>query len=110
MHPYRKLYFIWFFDDDEGYGIEVLGERQKTNTSPATEECSKFYTVVNWTFGLGTKARDLRRTWGDFTANLVAENQGIMPPEIEKIVLHFNVQEQVLEGDLDKIEKRLKML
>ncbi|AHF08657.1 hypothetical protein [Desulfitobacterium metallireducens] len=108
MEPYRKLYFIWYFDDDKGYGIEVFGERLNTSTRSETNDHSKFKTLVNWSFGHGTWARNLRRSWGDFAANRVAQNQGSLPLEIENIVLRFNVEEQVLEGDIKKIENMLK--
>lgn len=100
--PYRKLYFIWYFDDEEGYGIEVFGEKPN-------QDLPRFFTVVHWTFGHGTWARDLRRKWGDFAADWVAASHGIMPPEMEHLVLHYNVQTQVLEGDVAKIESWLHL-
>ncbi|MEA4902188.1 hypothetical protein [Desulfitobacterium sp.] len=110
---YRKLYFIWYFDDEKGYGIEVFGEKPQGNDLSGSDlsgndEHSKLYSIVNWTFGHGTWARDLRRSWGDFAANKVAENQGTMPPEIKEIVLDFNIEKQIIEGNLETVEGMLK--
>lgn len=107
MERFQKLYFLWYFDDDEGYGIEVYGQKPATDTLSASESKSLFCSVVNWSFGHGTWARDLRRIWGDYVANTVAENGGILPTEIGKIALRFNVEKQVLEGDLERITELL---
>lgn len=107
MKHFQKLYFLWYFDDDEGYGIEIYGQKRATDTSVTTEVKSLFCSVVNWSFGHGTWARDLRRAWGDYAANSVAENMGILPTQIGKIALRFNVKNQALEGDLERITNLL---
>lgn len=107
MEIFQKLYFLWYFDDDEGYGIEIYGQKRATDTATATEPTSLFCSIVNWSFGHGTWARDLRRMWGDYAANSVAENKGILPPKIGKVALRFNVENQVLEGDLERITELL---
>lgn len=107
MERFQKLYFLWYFDDDEGYGIEIYGQKRTTDISSITEPTSLFCSVVNWSFGHGTWARDLRRMWGDYAANTVADNGGILSTEIGKIALRFNVEEQALEGDLERITELL---
>lgn len=107
MERFQKLYFLWYFDDDEGYGIEIYGQKQATDTSSATEPTSLFCSVANWSFGHGTWARDIRRQWGDYVANTVVDNGRILPTAIGKIALRFNIENQALEGDLERITELL---
>lgn len=106
IQQYRKFYFVWYFDNDEGYGIEVFGERIAEEVVPSKAKGSLFSSVVNWSFGHGTEARDLRRAWGEYAANETQENDGVIPPEIVSLRLRF-VPDSKAKGDLDRINKLL---
>lgn len=106
IQHYRKLYFVWYYDDDEGYGIEVFGERIAEEAVPSEAKGSLFSSVVNWSFGHGTEARDLRRSWGEYVANEAQKNGGVIPPEIVFLRLRYDPDSKA-KGDLDKINKLL---
>lgn len=92
---YGKLYFLWYFDDDEGFGIEIMAEK------PGRDN---FICLVNWSFGFGTAARDLRRAWGDYVAGVSQQNNGIVPPSILELKMR-NGQNQ---KNIEKIKALLK--
>ena len=104
---YKKLYFVWYFDDDEGYGIEVFGERVVEEDITNEGDGSLFCRVVNWSFGKGTEARDLRKSWGDYVAYEATENGGTIPSYIICLRLRYNTEENQLKGDLAKINELL---
>ncbi|WP_434509704.1 hypothetical protein [Desulfitobacterium sp. AusDCA] len=104
---YKKLYFVWYFDDDEGYGIDVLGEKVLEEGIPNEENGSLFCSVVNWSFGKGTEARDLRRSWGEYVADMTKENGSTIPPDLVCLRLRFSPEDNQLKGDLQEIKKLL---
>lgn len=103
---YEKLYFIWYFDDNEGYGIEVMGQlaEEELRTNPNQ---SRFASVVNWSFGQGTEARDLRRAWGEYVADRAERNQGLIPPDFMNLSLRFNPECGVCQGQLSDMKRIL---
>lgn len=107
MQDYRKLYFVWYFDDEEGYGIEVFGERIAEADVPIGTKNSLFVSVVNWSFGHGTEARDLRRAWGAYAANETKKNSGVMPLEIRSLQLRFDLERKQIIGEPEKMQDLL---
>jgi len=107
MQDYRKLYFVWYFDDDEGYGIEVFGERIAEVDVPIGTKNSLLVTVANWSFGHGTEARDLRRAWGEYAANETKKNSGVMPLEIRSLRLRCDPESKRLLGEPERMKELL---
>ncbi|MDA8442358.1 MAG: hypothetical protein M0Z55_08275 [Peptococcaceae bacterium] len=100
-NSYKKLYFLWYFDDDLGFGLDVMAEQADN-----TVNNGKFVSLVNWSFGFGTEARDLRRAWGDHVASISEENGGKLPPELLSLRLVYTPGTG-LQGDWDKVKQLL---
>lgn len=58
------VYVLWYSNDEEGYGIEVVGEEGKGGD---------LVTMEDWSFGHGEEAHDLSADWGDYMIKIIHE-------------------------------------
>lgn len=105
---YRKLYFVWYFDDDEGYGIEVMAELRETALGQSGAG-SRFVSVANWSFGHGTEARDLRRAWGEYVADAAQKTGGMLPAALTCLILRYDFASGKCQGDIAKMKDMLSL-
>ncbi|KLU61291.1 hypothetical protein CEB3_c22310 [Peptococcaceae bacterium CEB3] len=105
---YRKLYFVWYFDDDEGYGIEVMAETGEEAIREGGVG-SRFVSVANWSYGHGTEARDFRRAWGEYVADEAQKNGGRLPSALSCLLLRYDPSSGQCQGDIAKMKHRLSL-
>lgn len=94
-----NIYVLWYSDDDEGYGVELIGEDGIGGDTTG---------IRDWSFGHDREACDLSSDWFDYVVDELREKG----PELSKeIDLYCVYQPDELEEhleDLDKIKELLK--
>lgn len=75
-----SVYVLWSVDDEEGYGVEVLGEE-----GPGGD----LVTMGDWTFGYGQEEYTISSQWASYITEemnkLPKNSDGMLPAHIENV-------------------------